>query len=165
MALGTTRKLLINSRGAQVYPCSVSSNWINAIDAGRVATADNASITNPDTQIVNASTHIISRDRHAGTLLKIRLAYTGTPSTDPVLVMFGRSGVDKWERLINKSDSTTSTLTTAVATDVTDGTLFYTQVTDDHTFDCNGCDELLIGVQTAFNGTVTTTAVVQAKII
>lgn len=165
MALGTERNLLANFRGEQVAPCSLSSNWIDAIDAGGVATQDAASITNPDSEITAVTRHTLSRQNSAGTLLRLRLGYSGTPSADPVLAVFGRSGTDAWERLVNKSGGSSATLTTAASTDVTDGTLKYTAVGDGQTFDCQGCDELLVGVQTAFAGSATADAIVQAKII
>lgn len=160
-----TRNFETSFHGIIATPCSLSSRWINILDAGGVAIQDAATITNPTTQIDSPTSHIAKRNNFHGTLVKVRLAYTGTPSADPVLVVFGRTGSDAWQKLYTKNGDGTVTLTTAVATDVTDGTYFYTEVTDDHTLDCDGCDEIIIGVQTAFNGTVTNTAVVQVKVI
>jgi hypothetical protein len=170
MALGNTLTLPVNFRGSkdgQVAPCSLSSNWITVIDSAGVATQDASAITNPDTQITRAAVHIIRRENHAGTTLTLRMAYTGTPNAVPSLAVFGRSGSDGWQRLKSKSGANAAVLTHAASSDVTDGTLKYTEVTDAQRFDCDGCDEFLIGVETAYSVSAgsTTGTLVQAKMV
>lgn len=150
-----------------VAPCSLTQNWTTAISAGGPAVQDSASITNPTTQIT-ADTRVLLRRGGVGTSLILRLAYDDglTSITNPVVKVFGRTGNDVWQALRNKSGSLTTTLTTA-ATDTTDGTLLYTNPAfDTEAIDCLGCDEILVGVETALAGTGTTSnAVIQAKII
>ncbi len=165
MSLGSTRNLQVDSRGAQVFPCSLSSRWADAIDAGGVTVQDAATILDAAASITASTRHVIKRNNHAGTLLKVRLKYVGSVSQSPVVVVFGRSGSDPWEMLANKSGAYTATLTAAPSTDATDGTYLYSNTGDDQTFDCNGCDEFLIGIQTVVAGGTTASDVIQAKII
>jgi hypothetical protein len=150
-----------------VAPCSLTQNWTTAISAGGPAVQDNASITNPTTQIT-AATRIPLRRGGVGTILLLRLGYDDalTTITDPVVKVFGRTGSDAWQLLKSIASALTATLPTA-ATDSTDGTLDYT--TPDlstHAWDCAGCDELLVGVETALAGTGSTAnAIIQAKVI
>lgn len=167
MALGTS---LINApsspRGEVVRPASILGQWRNVLDAGGPAVQDAATITNPTTQIVNSTTHIINVDNGA-TFCALRLGYDDglTGITDPVVKVFGRTKTDVWQLLKTRAASLTGTLTTA-ATDVADGTLFYTTPDiETHVWDCFGCEEIIVGVETALAGTGTTSnAVVQAKL-
>lgn len=176
MALGSTRNLPVAFRGDSglVAPVSLSSEWITAIDAGGVATAD-GSVTSPAVQITRSVTHILRRQNSAGTLLQIRLGYSAsaTPAVNPIVEVFGWSGTlgasgNGYQRLYSRSatPAATATLTTAVSTDVITGTLKFTDVDDDQTFDCQGCDNFLISVATAYDDDgYETVAIVEAKII
>lgn len=169
MALGSTRIALANSRGPQVFPCSLSSEWQTAIDAGGVTVQDAATILNPATEITAATRHIIRRNNHAGTLVKVRMRYVGSVSQSPIVAVFGRSGNDPWEVLYNQSDGTTAALTAAPSTDIREivggVTYLFTLTSQDHTFDCNGCDEILVGIQTVVAGGTTASDSIQVKII
>lgn len=165
MALSSTVGFDVDSIAPVSVPCSLTSRWTTAISAGGPATQDAASITNPTTEITASTRRILKRNRMNGTLVMVRLGYSGTPSTDPIVGVWGRTGTDAWQRLINKSSGTQSTLATVSASDVTDGTLKYTSASEDHTFDCVGCEEILIGVETAFAGSVTADSIIQMKII
>lgn len=165
MALSTTVGFDVDSIAPAMVPCSLTSRWTVAITAGGPASQDAASITNPTTQITASTRRILKRNKMNGTLVMVRLGYSGTPSTSPIIGVWGRTGTDVWQRLINKSSGTAPALTTAASTDVTDGTLKYTSASEDHTFDCVGCEEILIGVETAFAGSVTADSIIQAKII
>lgn len=178
MAVGATITLdrgeLQGSEGV-VAPVGLSGNWKNIIDGGGVATADNASITNPSTQIVTATTHVFSKT--TGTFVSLRLLHQGTGTlTSPVVVLFGRNRKQTgtaFRRLYNQ-DATpifAVTLTCVLATDLTEtfaGPVGSTgnpyglpqgnyQATDvnpkTHVWDMMECDEFLVGVQTAFNDT------------
>src|SRR5688572_3929372 len=145
---------------------SITSAWVTAIDAGGMDAADNASITNPTTQIT-ATDHRIIRRNSGGTTLLVRLVYdaTLTAITNPVIAVFGRTNGQDWQRLLNNAGATAATLTTDSA-DVSNGTYKFTHPsTTDHAWDCMGCDEFLIGVQTAMSGSTgtATTAYLQAK--
>jgi hypothetical protein len=150
-----------------VIPMSATSGWETAISAGGIATQDAATITNPSTQI--GATAQILRRGGKGTLLVVRLQYDDGLSsiTDPVIKVFGRTGTDAWEVL--KTIASTPALTYTVATnasDTTDGTDKFSIPSYANAFDCLGCEEIVIGVETALAGTGTTsTAVLQAKFI
>lgn len=151
----------------QVQPCSLSSKWQTVIAAGGPAVQDAASITNPTTQIVNSTTSIFYKGAY-GTNILIRLGYDDglTSITSPVIRVFGRTGTDAWQALENKASSETITLTTDSA-DVTDGTLLYTDVdASSHQVDTLGCEEIIIGIQTALAGTGSTAnSIIQVKLI
>lgn len=164
MALGLASFFKALLRADTVSLCSNSSLWVTAVGAGGPATADNASITNPTLEIVAATTVILNRDARLGTTIKARLQYdTGmTGITSPVIKLFGRTTdpstkiPNAWQALYTLSGNLTATLATA-ATDVDDGTYKYTNPTNlDNAWDCDGCDEILVGIQTALSGTGTT---------
>lgn len=154
-------------RAGTVSPQSISSDWQTIIDAGGPAVQDAASITSPDTQITASTRHIFNR-AGVGTNLLLRLAYDDglTSITSPVVKVFGRTRGGQWMLLKTRGGNLTGTLTTA-ATDVTDGTLDYTTPDwDDTAWDCLGCDEILVGVETALAGTGTTSnAVIEGKFV
>lgn len=154
---------------ALVSTASFTCDWSVMIAAGGVATRDGAvagTVTNVVLDITRSVTSSMLRQGRAGTTFRLSLAYTGTPSTDPVVAVFGRTGTGRWQLLKNKAGAATATLNTAVLTDVTDGTLFYTYCDPtNHAWDCDGCDEIVVAVAVAFAGTVTNTAIVQGKII
>jgi hypothetical protein len=137
---------------------SVRATFQNAISAGLVATIDNASITNPATQITRSGTSIVRSDS-GGTFLVVRLAYDDglTGITNPIVKVFGRASLSEpWRLLRNRAGSLSASLATA-STDATDGTLDYT--TPDlstNVWDVQGCDQFIIGVETALAGTGTT---------
>lgn len=139
-----------------VRPVQTICGWLAAIDNGGLNSQDAATITNPDTEIVGSTAHIV-RTNGFGTQLKVRMQYDDgiTPSADPIIQCFGRGRPgDVWQLLQNKAGSTSITLVTATSTDLTDGTDLYTAVDpDDHHIDQDGCTEFLFGVTTAFAGT------------
>ena len=135
------------------YPVSGTARWVVAIDSGGADDQDAATITNPTSSITASSRHILNRNFKSGTTLVVRLGYdVGAGSlTNPVIKVFGRSGSDAWQVLRNKSGSLTATITTATSTDVSDGTYKYTNPDlNDNAWDCQGCDQILIGVETAY---------------
>lgn len=157
---------------ATFAPISLVAPWSNAIDAGGVATIDAATITDAAGSITDVHHHILTR--LTGTLLVLALAYdkTLTAITAPILKVFGRvsaaanGGVaGRWELLKNRAGNIQTTLTPA-ATDAVSGTLAYTTVDlTNHAVDMAGCDEFLVGVETALAGStgVVTSAVVLAR--
>lgn len=166
--LGATRTLAFDYDGFVSYPVSGTARWVVAIDSGGADDQDASTITNPTSSITASTRHVLNRNFKSGTTLVVRLGYdAGAGSlTNPVIKVFGRSGGDAWQILRNKSGSLTATITTATSTDVSDGTYKYT-VPDlnDNAWDCQGCDQILIGVETAFaagSGTAAN-AFIQAK--
>ena len=84
--------------------------------------------------------------------------------------VFGRtSSSEGWQRLYNKATSPANqaTLTTGTATDVTDGTWKWTEVTTSHQFDCMGCRQFRFGLELAYTVSAgsAATARLEAKII
>ncbi|WP_196300883.1 hypothetical protein, partial [Streptococcus pneumoniae] len=75
----------------------------------------------------------------------------------PIIKLFGRTDGQAWQPLYTLSGNLTATLTPA-ATDVTDGTYKYTTPhATDHAWDCDGCDDVLVAIETALAGTGTVT--------
>ena len=154
-----------------VRPTQITVPWVKIIDNEGIDVLDGASpIENPDTEITNSTTHILNVGK-AGTLLRLRLKYDDaitTFTTSPAFEVFGRtSTVDsdgavtagQWQRLVNLCGNTIVTINHDKAgsgessqTDVTDGTDMYTHPHPaDHTFDMDGCDEILVGVAVVIN--------------
>lgn len=170
MAISPTKVLLSveNTNVKLVAPVSVVSAWATVIDAGGMDAADAETITNPDTGITASDHHYCKRGGRAGTTLLVRMGYEGTPSTDPAIKVFGRgSSSDPWMVLPSVATTISNTLTTNATTDVTDGTYKYTAISTATRFDCLGCEEFLIGVETAYavSAGSAATAFLQAKLV
>lgn len=171
MALGTPIPATDSpTRGFEaVAPMSMSSGWQTIIRAGGVNSADASTITNPTTQITRSTTSLFTR-HSTGTYIALRLGYdaAATIATNVVVKVFGRSDSNQtWDRLLTKGSQAMSAALAPTATDVTDGSLKYTTVTLENLWDCLGCSELLVGIETALTvsaGTATT-AIIQAKMI
>lgn len=168
MALGPDI-ILAGSNTRSTTPVSITSGWSTVIDALGMDDVDAATITNPTTEIILSTRHRLHR-KGIGTTLLLRMGYDDglTSITDPVVKVFGKTGTSEiWTLLKSNAPALTGTLTTALTTDVTDGTYLYT--TPDPIalgWDCLGCDYLLVGIQTALAGTGTVTnAFLQAKIV
>jgi len=178
MALGSTVSFeqVVAARhiGQQVRPVQIATGWLSFVDAGGVDAADNSGsrIVNPAAQIT-LSTRKIVQVRGSGTILRLRMGYSNGASaitTPPVVQVFGRrDATDAWQMLNNKAGSESVTLTADPATDITDGTLKYTRPQlETHSWDLDGCDELLVGIMTALAGQTggsVDDAIVQGKII
>lgn len=176
MALSSSVNFQIQETDAKLIAAiSLTSDWQTMIAAndgsdGGPESADAATITNPTTQITKATRRIYLRQGKAGMFLVLRLGYDDalTVTVDPVVAVFGRKNSSgKWERLRNRAGALTGTLATDITNDVTDGTLKYTTVHhDNNMWDVLGCNEILVGVQTALAGTGTTTnSIVEGKVI
>ena len=164
MALGTAVdvKPIKSFHHGLVRPTQITVPWVKIIDNEGVDVLDGASpIENPDTEITNSTTHILNVGR-AGTLLRLRLKYDDailTFTTSPAFEVFGRNGSDPWQRLPDLCGNTIITIDKDKAgsgegsqTDVTDGTDLYTHPHPaNHTFDLDGCDQILVGVAVVIN--------------
>lgn len=140
------------------------SNWITAVSAGGPASLDSATITNPDTQIVNTTTIVLDRSGWIGNAGEFRIGYTGTPTADCVIEWYGKTGTGDWQRLVNVNGDTAATLTTSSTTDTTNGTMKFSHVDPVlHKVPFRGCDKIMVGIKTAFAGSVTNTAIIQVR--
>src|SRR3990167_9218005 len=130
-------------------PVSVTSRWTTIIDATGMDDVDAVTITDPNAEIITAMRHVFRRAGKAGTLLRLRLAYDDgvTVTTEPIIKVFGRTESDAWEILPNLDGTLSVTMQIALTTDASDGTLnFTTPGKTEHTWDCDGCDEIIVGV-------------------
>lgn len=147
---------------------SLTSKWVTVISDGGPAVQDAATITNPTTQIT-ASTRRIFNKADTGTIVLVRLGYDdgATSITNPVVKVFGRTGTEPWMVLKDVAGNLTLTLTTAASTDAADGTLLYTAAdVATASVDCLGCEEIIVGVQTALAVTGTTAnSIIQLKLL
>lgn len=171
MALGSSRASLASPSKSfdDVAPVSMTAIWQTIIDAGGPAVQDAATINNPDSQITAATRHIFQR-KGKGTNLLLRLKYdsTLTTITSPVVRVFGRSGGEQWQLLVSRGGNNQETLTVDTTNDSRNGTFSWTTPSFSvHAWDCLGCEEFLVGVQTALAGSTgsTATATIEAKII
>lgn len=160
-----------------VRDMSIVSDWLEVLLAGGVDGADNSGnqIVNPTATITAATARLTQIDR--GTLAIFRMKYDDGVSgvTDPVLNIFGRVAVSTngsqgpWMPLKTREDtpSLNMTLTTDLTNDMTDGTYKFTNPDyKANVIDLCGCNEILVGVKTAFAATGTvTTATVEMKVI
>lgn len=155
MALGETQYLDVQETNAErVASVSLTSKWTDAID--NPETLDNASPTNPTTQITDSTRHIVTDEGRQGTHVVPRYKWEAarTHSTSPVFAFFGRTGDDAWVRLRTKAGTLTWTPTLTNYT--TDGTYNYTvpDLSSDPV-DRMGCKEILCCTTVAAVFTVT----------
>lgn len=173
MALALPVKNLVVPNVEGSIPQSTTSKWQTVITAGGPAVQDAATITSPTTQIT-AATRSIFKCLGAGTTLLVRLGYDGTLTaiTSPVIKVFGRAtSAETWQVLKTRSGGLSATITAVVASDTIDvAASALTFTAPDYStlaFDRLGCDEILIGVETALAGATGTTAtsIIQVKLI
>lgn len=155
-----------------VVPVSLSADWtwaINAASTGQgLDAADASPITNPTTQITNLRSRIL-RAVGGGTNLAVRLSIptAATITTSCSIAVFGRCGDNgEWQRLRNRNNLPSATFTLP-ASPVVNGTRKSTEVDNlNHIFDCQGCDQFLIGNETALalSGGNAFDAILSAKI-
>lgn len=156
MALGANRTLdVLPTNSERTAPCSLVSRWADAID--NPETLDNASPTNPTTQITASTRHIVTDDGRAGTFLVPRYKWEAarTHDTTPIFAAFGRTdSTEAWVRLRTRAGALTWTPTLTDYT--TDGTYNYTIPNlDTDPFDRMGCAEVLFCTTQAAVFTVT----------
>lgn len=172
MALSDTIALSFRPKsGPVVIPVSGTSQWVSAIVSSGAntgpAVADASPITNPTTQVTSSTRRIVRREEVSGTYLLVRLGYASAASdiTSPIINVFGRTGSDDWEKLPNINGDFNATLTADEDNDIGNGTLRFTSVGDDQKFDMNGCEEFLIGVDTAYAAVTNegTNSIIQVK--
>lgn len=159
--------------GKIVYPCSLSCAWqernVNLVD-----NQDASPITNPTA--LETATRLFTRLRDMGTIIRARLRYPSglTTPVSPIVKLFGRKKAltgeteQVWQPLRNKAGDISVTLTIDQTNDVAIGASLYTTPDlDAHSWDCDGFDEFLFGVETPLSaaaGAVTDNAI-QVRII
>ena len=170
--MAASNKNFATDCGSKAFaPISLSAPWVIARGAGELTTADNATITNPSSQIDTPGVFNLVRDRDLGTIVLVRMRYRGSPSQQLIVAVFGRtSSSNGWQRLYNRAATPAGqvALTAAPSTDMTDGTDKFTEVTLSHQFDCLGCKEIRIGIEQALTTSSApdaSLAVVEAKVI
>ncbi len=143
-------------KGNLTVRTTLRSSWVTIRDAGDMDVADAATITDPDAEITNATTHILKTGGRGETLI-LRMKYDdgNTSSTDAVVKVFGRhsSADTAWTLLENKAaaPAINVTMVTAETTDTSDGTDNWTRVSGTSVaFDLRGSDEIIVGVETAY---------------
>ncbi len=146
--------------------------WKLVIQAGGLDDVDNSGndITNPDTQLVGTLRNVCKTNK-LGTFIQFRMAYDDslTVTTDLVIQVFGRFDKDdQWQRL-KSMDGTplVDIVLSTAASDVTDGTLKYTDPDfQSQTIDLDATLDVIVRVKTALAGTGdVTNAFLQAKVI
>lgn len=168
MAFGTTIKSVTDhiSDSEITRPCQLASFW--QVVNGDLESQDDSGAPNPytDSPTSNPSVMLVPN----GTTLRLGIRYTNGQSmtTDPVVQVFGRTvsplgtqdntettnqgSVGIWQRLTSKSGNIDATFLD-VSTDVSDGTYEYSASdADDHSFDLDGCNQVLVLVKTAAGG-------------
>lgn len=150
--------LILNAgagHGPVVYPSSLISGWgernVNLVD-----NQDASPITDPTA--LETATRLFRTQQGRGTIIRARFRYPSglTTPVSPVVKLFGRwytaAGSEIWQPLRNKAGDISVTLTIDQTNDVAIGTSLYTTPDlDAHSWDCDGFDEFLFGVETALS--------------
>ena len=149
--------------------------WFTVISAGGIATADAATITTVESTVTATTHKVIHTENLEFEYVQLRLRYdpTLTGITSPTVKLFGRrrhssTVVDAWQVLKNRAGNIAATLAATPATDAQDGGLSESPVDAlETTFHYGGCNEFVVGVETALAGGtgVTTTALVEMKLV
>lgn len=155
----------IQSQGVAAFmPVEPHTSPFTMIAAGGADDQDNSgTYTNPESHTSGSGRQIAKFTPNMSKYVMFRLkrddgdTVTGTPVGRPMgrrLVPQGTSpetyAVGPWERL-RKSDGSTSHTFTTSSDDAADGTWQYTDWSP--LFDRNGCDEIIIGLTTAYAAT------------
>ena len=172
MALGSNIQAGFDAtpvRGNLTISADLRTTWVVIREAGDMDGADGAPLDDPDADITNATTHILTTGGR-GTKLLLRMRYDDDDSapTDPVVKVFGRhsSSDTQWMTLSNDTPAIVGTIVTTVADDVTDATNKWSTVLPATRFPLLGCDEILVGVQTAYAATGNAAlALLEAKVV
>ena len=152
-----------------MQPTQIVNPWVTVRDESDNVSQDNASITNPNTQIDGTAKHILQVSDLGGTTLRLAMSYAGTVTTSPSVVVFGRfNDTQRWERLSNRDGSSAAAPLTAAANDPeTEIDSVSRKITQPartaNAWDLNGCAEILVGVEVAQAGG--TNASIVAKVI
>lgn len=154
--------LPMNAVGQIVAPVSSDCAWVEAIEAGRISTADAANIVL--TSDVPATRAIIRKADIGGacTTLVAAIKYDDgvtSPTTAARIACFGRKGSDPWVRLRSKAGTEYADITPNPTKDIGDGTFKYaTPNLANAAWDTTGCDEFFFGSEIALaaTGTLTT---------
>lgn len=126
-----------------------------------LAAQDAANLLNPDTEIlagVNQTARRIVKCAGMGTLLRAAMVYDidlAATVTDPVIVVFGRSDeTAMWRWLPNKAATRAVTIVTDLVNDARNADYRITEADPlVHSWDLDGSDEIVIGVQTPVSTT------------
>lgn len=152
-----------------VCPVSLQTGWTEIIKAGGVTIVDANPILSPETTITDATRQPILRLARGTTLLlSMKYLTTLVVTVSPVVKVFGRSGAQAWQLLKTKQSLLTATLAVVTATDLQEGG--FSRTTPDlivTAWDCAGCDELMVGIETALavSAGSTATTTIEAKFI
>jgi len=144
-------------------PAQFAAAWKTAAVAGIINVQDASTITDPDAEITGATNKTFFSI--VGTLLRVRVMYDDGVSsiTNPIIKLFGRlNDGDKWQIMQNMDEQIRTTITLDTTNDISNGTVNWTLADlNAHTFDKDGCEEFLLGVEVALaaTGTVTTATV------
>lgn len=154
-----------NIKGILTHPSSMSAPFGLALAAGILNSAD----ANPEKPqaISGIESRVFNRGNEQGTLIQAEMTYDNTLAitTDPVVNLVGRyDSTEPWRAMKNKNGTYDVTMTTA-ATDIDDGALIHTRITDDHTFDTHGFNEFAFVVKTAAVGSGAASALLNTNII
>lgn len=157
--------------GQVTYPSSMVSPWVER-NVDLCDNQDVATIISPE--LLATDTRLFETQAGRGTIIRARFRYDDglTTPVAPIVKLFGRKKTaddsEVFQPIRNKSGDISVTLTISESTDVTDGTYQYTTPDlDAHSWDCDGFDEFLFGIETAHSaaaGTVTSNAI-QVRVI
>ena len=173
MAFGKEVVAQLSHVARMTRPTQIPVPWQTLIPAGGMDDQDAATITDPTAEIeggANAANRYVLKVRQKGTTLRMRMKYDDglTGITDPKIKVFGRyNAAEQWQILKTKDNALNATMTTVLASDVSDGTFNWTTPDPNkHSFDLDGVDEVAFGVETALAATGdVTTATLEVKVI
>ena len=167
MGLGSNLLAAANCRpdndNQLTIPVSIASEWMTVVDATGADGADNATITDPDVQINNSTTHKVEvQGRGTTVLIRGKRAVGDSGITANVVQVFGKDLNGLWMRLLDASGNHKLTLSIDGTNDVRTTTFAWTESVE---VDMQGCTEILVGVSIAYAATGdATVATIEAKI-
>lgn len=156
MALGTPINANVQNIDRLVRPVGIGAPINTIIQATGLDDQDAATITDPAAEITKSTT--IPLVCKGGTTLHLSVAYDDGDATitDVVVKVFGRfTDTERWRKLSNRALSFLGiTLQTDTTNDASDGTLNFTDShPTNHAWDLNGCEEIVVGIETPYNAT------------
>jgi len=163
MAIGANKHAKIVESGmSKAVVVSPTTDWVDIIDAGGMDDVTTSAAVKPEGFADSDHHRFVSLGGEI-TNIMLRMAYdpaTTDDGTSPVVYAYGRtvqndgSSAGPYMALYNQEDTAVKAITLSQdgSADAQDASFKYTDVKKHQTLDAKGCNQVIVGVGTAFAG-------------
>lgn len=149
MAINPT-VIVVNTATRYVPLTALMAPWVQVGDDDYLRKLDASLITDPNSQIIEASRQIFSRGNRPGGWLALRMRYSSgfTITQTPIARVFGRvDAISEWQALVSVRGELGIEFVPAASDLESGGPKLTTVSLTDHVLDTQGCEQFLVGVQ------------------